>query len=137
MPQKNGPASLAAYHKLVLEQERNKGKKPMVTATSFDTESMDPETATEAARRVASILGKPETSAPEQGNAPAPTPEAPRKPRRTVAGILQGLQDKERTLSTDIDKLGSIIASYEKKRDETKYKLSVLQEMMAEITSEE
>lgn len=139
MPTKNGPASLAAYHQQQLDLERNKGKKPM-PATSFDTEKQDPETAKVAAENVARILGKTEPAATPQGNAPPPTAppaEAPKASRMTVAKILQGYQEKEKTFTTDIGKIDGIIASYQKKRDETAFRLSVLQEMIAEITKPE
>lgn len=129
----NGPASLAAYHQRELDKER----KPMATATSFDTEKMDPETAVVASARVASILNQ------QPATASSPTPisqstdtAAPKKTRTTVASLLKKYQEREKELDTDIMKNSVIIASYEKRGEEFKFKKSVLQELIAEINAD-
>lgn len=129
----NGPASLAAYHQRELDKER----KPMATATSFDTEKMDPETAAAASARVANILNQQPTTA----STPVPISQAadtaaPKKTRTTVAKILQKYQEREAGFDTEVAKLDAIIASYEKRREELRFKKSVLQELIAEINAD-
>jgi len=140
MPTKNGPATLAAYHKKVLKEER----KYILANTEFDISKYPPSVDPEAAARVESILHPPEekkqpaTAAPTL-HAPhgSPTPPEPtKKTRVTVSKILQKYQDREKEFGADIAKIDGIIASYEKRREELKFKLSVLQELIAEINSD-
>lgn len=111
----------------------------MPTSTSFNTATMEPEVDPEAQARVNAILhphGKTDPAATPPPNAAPAATEAPKASRMTVAKILQGYQEKEKVFTADIGKIDSIIASYQKKRDETAFRLSVLQEMIAEINSD-
>lgn len=128
---KSGPRELAAYHQQILNKER----KPMAS-TSFDTERMDPQAAETAAARVQRILATPPATAAPQQEAPAtqpPAAEAPKRTRTTVAKIVEKYQEREAEAVKNIAEIESIIASYQTKLNELKFKLTFWREAIAEI----
>jgi hypothetical protein len=138
---KSGPKELQAYHQQVLERE----SKRMNTATSFDTEKLDDEALAEANKRLAA-MPKPEPTLhanhghPNPPAAPAPAAKEPepeaRRQRMTVGRLAQKYQERITEITANLEKMESIVSSYQRKLEEEKCSLKVWQEALAEINAD-
>jgi hypothetical protein len=145
---KSGPKELLAYHL----QQLNKERKTMSTATSFDTEKLDDEALAAANARLASMPnlqvkpieptptlhanhGHPNPPAAPAPAAKEPEPEA-RRQRMTVGRLAQKYQERITEITANLEKMESIVSSYQRKLEEEKCSLKVWQEALAEINAD-
>jgi hypothetical protein len=138
---KSGPRELLAYHQQQLNKERNK----MSTATSFDTERLDEEALAEANARLAKINGPTKDPDPkpitETQPAPAAAPKNPaaaepsgeKKQRMTVSKLADRYKDRVESLTAEIAKAESHIQVLQIGLQEMRSKLAVWQEALTEI----
>ncbi len=118
-------------------------------ATSFDTERFDEATVESAAARTARILAgdspAPQSAAQPTLHAPAghpspPAPQAappadpePKRQRMTVGKLAERYQERIAEITGNIEKMGAIVATYQKKLEEHKSALAVWQQALDEI----
>ncbi len=116
-------------------------------ATSFDTERFDEATVESAAARTARILAgdspAPQPAAQPTLHAPAshPSPPAPADPepkrqRMTVGKLAERYQERIAEITGNIEKMGAIVATYQKKLEEHKSALAVWQQALDEIKAD-
>ena len=103
-------------------------------AHTVDTEHLSQEAIDEANERLAKIpLAHTPNQAPPAAEPLTLTEPTERKQRTTVAKLALRYQEREAELTREVEQIEGVIANYQQMLSESKYKLGVWREALAEI----